>query len=758
LHWERNSPALLRLESVRGWGNVFVTTESVARKEELSSGCDLTLLDPVFVLSFVRARSTLDTSLGVVYALYTILQEFDVGTDNYLLFTDLYSAAELGAYASLVLSMTDKHPLFLRQLLTKRLCFQSVIVGATSESGHGAPSMGQMEHKRNFMLSRMGFFVVNRLAAKRLLRYPIFSPVNGSVSRREVTIFEDAVIINNSHYMSLMDALQVKGFRVRSVQKDMSCIQRLEALLSTSCLVGTSKFLDFMLFAPRLLGVVEIIYAYNNIPSIPGGSGLAEQLGVRIVYVSLEQVCSPASGACERVLPSFATSEAIQRFWGPFTSISLQNNLLIIQQQLPCGNVDENTPPCLIGSRKLVCTSVAPTAILYEQNQPSPREGCFGGDLSWGTCSRGMFLCDQNQSLSRETPMSSDIIIQSECLNGVCALNDMIYYPPWTDSWCPRVVEIENRLCFGCAALMKSGKYECALLNDTEQFIVQRAAKWGVTPVPESALAHLRNGLQNVSIGVIALDGWPGKCSRHVHGLAVLIYVDGWNLYHQTLQTMRRVFEVLVNFDYTAKNFSGGLTSITESITSHRADFLYGFECTIVLQDHSGLSNLGPFGSSLLKKLCSHPPFVLQSVNGPVCFSRLILGATPGGWDMQVDRRVSQPVRFSSMVMGELVRMLFRTPRRVLPASGGVGSKVLFVQRKGTREMINYEVVYSRMVTDASPLGVRVVRANFDEMSLVEIVHHVSASCVAVGVHGAGLTNVIFFLSQQHLWKFPLAM
>ena len=87
---------------------------------------------------------------------------------------------------------------------------------------------------------------------------------------------------------------------------------------------------------------------------------------------------------------------------------------------------------------------------------------------------------------------------------------------------------------------------------------------------------------------------------------------------------------------------------------------------------------------------------------------------------MQVDRRVSQPVRFSSMFMGELVRMLFRTPRRVLPDSGGVGSKVLFVQRKGTREMINYEVVYDRMVTHASPLGVRVVRANFDEMSLVE--------------------------------------
>ena len=172
---------------------------------------------------------------------------------------------------------------------------------------------------------------------------------------------------------------------------------------------------------------------------------------------------------------------------------------------------------------------------------------------------------------------------------------------------------------------------------------------------------------------------------------------------------------------------------------------LTNYECTIVFEDQSALSALGHFGSPLLQKLCSHQPFALQSAHGPVCFSRLILGATPGGWDMHVDRRVSQPVRFSSMVMGELVRMLFRTPPRVLPASGGVGSKVLFVQRKGTREMINYEVVYSRMVTDASPLGVRVVRANFDEMSLVEIIHHVSASCVAVGVHGAGLTNVIFF-------------
>jgi hypothetical protein len=43
-------------------------------------------------------------------------QEFDVGTGNHLLFTDVDSAAEVGAYASLLLAMSDSRPLFLRQV------------------------------------------------------------------------------------------------------------------------------------------------------------------------------------------------------------------------------------------------------------------------------------------------------------------------------------------------------------------------------------------------------------------------------------------------------------------------------------------------------------------------------------------------------------------------------------------------------------------------------------------------------------------
>ena len=104
-----------------------------------------------------------------------------------------------------------------------------------------------------------------------------------------------------------------------------------------------------------------------------------------------------------------------------------------------------------------------------------------------------MFLCDQKKSFSTETPpRSSDIVIPSECLNGVCLLKDMMYYPPWTDPWCSRVFEIEHRLCFGCAAvLVESGKYECERLHDGKEANVEKDANWGVTPVPASPLADL---------------------------------------------------------------------------------------------------------------------------------------------------------------------------------------------------------------------------------------------------------------------------
>lgn len=67
----------------------------------------------------------------------------------------------------------------------------------------------------------------------------------------------------------------------------------------------------------RLVDVVEIISSHDNQSSTHGVSGLKDQLGVRFVYISMERVCSPASGACKLVLPTYPTSEAIFNIYHP---------------------------------------------------------------------------------------------------------------------------------------------------------------------------------------------------------------------------------------------------------------------------------------------------------------------------------------------------------------------------------------------------------------------------------------------------------
>ena len=68
-------------------------------------------------------------------------------------------------------------------------------------------------------------------------------------------------------------------------------------------LVGHLKVLGF---SPPLLGVVKIISSHDNQSSTHGVNGLKDLMGDRIVYISMERVYSPASGAwnwcCQSIL------------------------------------------------------------------------------------------------------------------------------------------------------------------------------------------------------------------------------------------------------------------------------------------------------------------------------------------------------------------------------------------------------------------------------------------------------------------------
>lgn len=111
---------------------------------------------------------------------------------------------------------------------------------------------------------------------------------------------------------------------------------------------------------------------------------------------------------------------------------------------------------------------------------------------------------------------------------------------------------------------------------------------------------------------------------------------------------------------------------------------------------------------------------------------------------MTVDKRVLQPIRYSSLIMGLCLRKLFGAPTRAAWGPGGKGMQVLFVQRRGRRVMENYEDVMKDLVSKADPRGITIVPADFDGMTLEQTMRNVSISHVLTGVHGAGLTNIIF--------------
>lgn len=344
-----------------------------------------------------------------------------------------------------------------------------------------------------------------------------------------------------------------------------------------------------------------------------------------------------------------------------------------------------------------------------------------------------------------------DSIIQHKCLEGMgCELRNVIFQPSWTEPWCPGRVEGKKRMCFACSAFWNdAGSLECAKLSapgkgdEYGEHQMERKATWAKIADDQPPLGVLENGREDGGrLGVLAIDGSPGECQTFVKGFGILTYVDGWNPYHQVLQTLRKVFEAIIQFDERGEMaVHAGAGDVPYR---HPAGSPKAFDCTIVVKDDAMLNDLGPFGRPILQKLCRYPPIALHSAKGPVCFERLVLGATPGGWDMEVDKRVVQPIRYSSLIMGICLRNLFDAPARAAWGKRGKGMQVLFVQRRGRRVMENYDDTMRELVSVTRPRGIKVVPADFDGMTLLETINNVSMTHVLTGVHGAGLTNMIF--------------
>jgi len=229
-------------------------------------------------------------------------------------------------------------------------------------------------------------------------------------------------------------------------------------------------------------------------------------------------------------------------------------------------------------------------------------------------------------------------------------------------------------------------------------------------------------------MGIPALFESPGSCQEVILSTAVTIFVDGWNPFHQVLQTFRLLFQALASFS--------GIFS-QESST--------GFtDCMVLLTAKNTIEDVGPFGRNVLASFCTRGIFELRNMHRP-CFARLLLGSTPGGWDMNIAQNEVVPINFAGIHMAQWIKRASGLDA-LQEQSAKLTPVVTLILRRGRRAIFNQEqvinVVSCKSISQTCPYTLSTI--DFDQQSFQDALALVARSTVLVGVHGAGLTNLIF--------------
>lgn len=369
---------------------------------------------------------------------------------------------------------------------------------------------------------------------------------------------------------------------------------------------------------------------------------------------------------------------------------------------------------CVLNGIEYVCSSV--------QTDLHPLDtcdsDCLDSEASAGMCITGV-LCRRQTVCPRSTSQrcipASDMIVDHQCINGACLVRNVIYDRNWT------APTYGDQLSFGCFAMwsMLDKKFMCSLTTESERSIIPP-----VLPRACSMLAQLRNGRETMPLRIPALFDPPNSCQRVMSRRAVLIFVDGWNPFHQVLQTFRSLFDALATFTANSGEHHGGQLS----------------DCSIALSPRNSLGDVGPFGRNVLSSFCSHGILELRTLHS-VCFSEILLGTTPGGWDMSIQAGDPVRVNFAGIHMVQWIK-------RSLGVIAGESAKgrTALILRRGRRSILNENDVVSNLSCGSrhEKCNYSIVTIDFDQSSFQESVRLMAKSSVLVGVHGAGLTNLIF--------------
>eukprot|EP00960_Hanusia_phi_P058027 763748-Hanusia_phi.AAC.1 len=359
---------------------------------------------------------------------------------------------------------------------------------------------------------------------------------------------------------------------------------------------------------------------------------------------------------------------------------------------------------------------------------------CLHETSSHGICKKDELLCE-NHDRRRLPPV--DEIVHHTCVGSSCMLLDVFYNQAWSSKW---QGSSHGGLTFGCYARwnMQASRFFCQLPFGrgplTSHMMTSKLSDC-------AGIKDMRHGRDSRRLQLVAATrvDQDVTCYKTVNVTAYLIYFDGWNPFHQILQSFRNIFSGWSSFKNVIQE-----NQVEEKNADKNRGLLHDVtDCIFVTEDQE-MSDIGPFGRSIIPLFCKHGVVSLRKIEGAkgsLCFRRMVGGITAGGWDMEIGRRQAVEVNWTGIMMCAWIKFKLgvqvHLPKRDRPVKGAV----VFLVRRGRRELVNEHEIRDQL-EQSSSLSLSV--HDFDKQSFIVVLTSLSSADVLLGVHGAGLTNLIF--------------
>ncbi|KAL6848282.1 hypothetical protein ACP4OV_022410 [Aristida adscensionis] len=239
-----------------------------------------------------------------------------------------------------------------------------------------------------------------------------------------------------------------------------------------------------------------------------------------------------------------------------------------------------------------------------------------------------------------------------------------------------------------------------------------REETWSIKPYPRKADPNAMRNVRAVTVRSVAAAGGetPPACT-HQHEVPALLFSDrGYtgNYFHAYTDVILPLF-------LTARQYGGEVLLLV-------ADFQMWW--------------LGKF-LPVFKALSNYEPVDVYSDPRVHCFRHLQVGLTSHD-DFSIDPRRA-PNHYSMLDFTAFMRATYGLPRAAAVPAAGARPRLLVIARARTRRFVNTE----ELVRGAERVGFEVVvsEGQHEVAPFAELANGCDA---VVGVHGAGLTNMVF--------------